>query len=148
MKFLFDSPGEKRYNCTKAQKKEDNMRTTEQRAAKYTSKYDPATISLKVAAQLENMHGFYEAHANEIVPKEIATQEVLNGASPTIPRIQYPFYYAFSREIFHMVRSGIAGDALKAEAVVLGKKWAARGLNKTVLQDIAKEVWNLDITIP
>jgi hypothetical protein len=124
------------------------MRTTEQRNAKYVAKYDPATISLKVAAQLENMHGFYETHANEIVPKEIATQEVLNAASPTIPRIQYPFYYAFSREIFHMVRIGITGGALTAEAVALGKKWTARGLNKTVLQDIAKEVWNLTITIP
>jgi hypothetical protein len=124
------------------------MRTTDQRITKYGSKYDPATVSLKVAAQIENMHGYYETHANEIVPKEIATQEVLNAASPAIPRIQYPFYYAFSREIFHMVRIGISGSALTAEAVAVGKKWAARGLNKTVLQDIAKEVWNLTITIP
>ncbi len=122
------------------------MRTTEQRRAKYGAKYDPSTVGLKYAAQLDNMTGYYTAYANEMVQKEIATQDYLNGLSTPPPRIDYPFYYAFSRELFHLVRTGYAGSTLATEAKNLCLKWKARGLTENTLKGIALTVYGIEWT--
>ena len=121
------------------------------REAKYTNKYVASTVSLKVASQMSGMRAGYSAFANLIVAMETSVQTILNGAtagSPPnpIPTPDYPFYFAFARQIWARQHKGIQGLGLKAEAQALKDDWKNRGLDDTTLKSIASDVFTLTLT--
>lgn len=126
-------------------------RTDTQREAKYTAKYVASTVGLKVAALISGMHSGYADLAQLIYPIEVAVQTYLNSAtagSPPapIPTVNFPFYFAFARQIFARQRKGLQGDALTAEAQVVKDLWKTRGLDDTTLIALALNVFALTLT--
>lgn len=120
------------------------MRTDAERLAAYGSKTTPATVGLKVAAQLAGMKTGFAAAINSLVPIEMQIQGLLN-ANP-VPTIQYPFYLNFGREIWGMRNRGIDGAALSAMAQSLHDKYELYGLDTARLVEIADTVFNITAT--
>jgi hypothetical protein len=122
------------------------MKDDAQRIAAYDAKTVPATVGLIVAAVLPDMRtNFSDPNGMpDLVSKEIAIQGVLNGHSPAIPTIDYPFYMSFGRELWAAQRAGIAGPALTAAAQGIRDKWNYKGfLNAAMLDEIALTVFTL-----
>jgi hypothetical protein len=123
------------------------MRTTENRTAKYNAKYDPQTVGLKVAARLELMRDAYAAFANSMEQCENETRYVLNSETTAVPRMDYAFYLAFSREVWKAATwEGYGGKTLEKIATDLADKWEDRGLTRTILVKICDQVHHITIT--
>lgn len=120
------------------------MRSTADRAAAYDAKVVPATVGLKVAAQLAGMKTGFAAFLDSLVPKEQQIQGLLNGNA--IPTIQYPFYLNFGREMWGLRNRGIDGAALEAMAQSLHDKYVLYGLATARLVEIADSVFNITVT--
>lgn len=120
------------------------MRSDADRIAKYIAKYVPTTVGLKVAERLTGMKSGYTGWTAFIVPYEQQIQGILDLNGTCI--IEYPFYYAFGREIAAASRLGISGPALLAIATNLYAKYVSFGYTALVLKKIALDVFN--ITIP
>lgn len=77
----------------------------------------------------------------DIISMEVQVRTVLNTGG--VPTIQYPFYLCFGREMWALIRRGIAGESLAIEAATLIAKWVAQGLTQSVLQAIRTDVFNV-----
>jgi len=122
------------------------MRSEAERAAKYNAKTTAATVALIVAAELPDMRtNFADPQGmSDLVAKEQQIQGILNGLTPAVPTIQYPFYLCFGRELWALVRQGIAGTALTNAAQGVRDKWNYKGfLTATTLDKIALDVFNV-----
>ena len=120
------------------------MRTDTDRREKYTAKYVPATVGLKIASRLATMKTGYAAGIAQIVAYELQTQGILNGSG--VAGVSRAGYYNFVREIAGKEQRGSAGAGLKADAVILETKYVAYGFDDGILKDIALTVFG--ITIP
>jgi hypothetical protein len=119
------------------------MRTSADRSEKYTAKYVATTVGLKVASQLSGMKSGFAAAVNDLVPKEIATQALINGSGSQ--RTDYPFYLNFGRELWALGWKGIAGQAATVAATGIEVKYAAYGLDPNLLKSIALTVFGIVI---
>ena len=115
------------------------MKSGAQRIDKYSSKSTATTVSLIVAGQLPGMRsGFADPQGmSALAAKEAQIQGLLNGSSPAVPTIEYPFYLNFGRELWKLTRKGIDGTALAAAAQDLFDKYVSYGLTGAVLTNIA-----------
>ena len=122
------------------------MKSDAARSDKYTAKTVAATVGLIVAAELPDMRQNFAdaAGMSDLVAKEQQIQGLLNGESPAVPTIQYPFYLCFGREVWKLVRTGIAGPALTNAAQGVRDKWNYKGfLTASILDDISLSVFNI-----
>jgi hypothetical protein len=122
------------------------LKTDTHRAGQYNAKYVAATVGLKVAQRLTGMKASYADVAQSLVPKEVATQAILNGSSPAISTCDYPFYMAYCRQLWKLSWNGISGAAATAEAQALHDKWESTGLATAVLIAIAGDVFGITVT--
>lgn len=122
------------------------MKTDAERAARYDSKTNAATVGLIVAAVLPDARTNFAdvAGMSALVAKEQQIQGILNGRTPAIPTIQYPFYLSYGREVWALTRQGIAGPALTSAAQGIRDKWNYKGfLAAAVLDLISIDVFNI-----
>jgi integral membrane sensor domain MASE1 len=122
------------------------MRSDAERSAAYDAKTQAATVALIVAAVLPDARtNFADPQGmSDLVSKEAQVQGLLNGKTPAVPTIYYPFYLAFARELWKATRTGIAGAALVNAAQGIRDKWNYKGfLTATILDDIALTVFNV-----
>lgn len=122
------------------------MKTDAERSARYDAKTTAATVGLIVAAVLPDARTNFAdpAGMSDLVAKEQQIQGILNGKTPAVPTIQYPFYLCFGRELWSLVRQGIAGAALTNAAQGVRDKWNYKGfLTAAILDQIALDVFNV-----
>lgn len=119
------------------------MQSSTDRSAKYDLKYSPATVGLKVAAQLADMKVLYAAQANAITAIEISTSACLNTQGVK-SAVRGP-YYSYTRELWKKSQLE-AGSALDDDAQEIKDKWVARGLDSGVCIAIALVVHALVVT--
>jgi len=111
------------------------MRTDADRSEKYTAKYVPTTVGLKIASRLAGMKSGFAAAASHFVAYDIQVQGILNDDG--VMGISRAGYYNFAREIAGKEYRGSAGVALKADAVVLHTKYKAYGSDDGILKSVA-----------
>lgn len=122
------------------------MQTDTQRKESYAAKNVAATVALKVASRLSGMKTGFSTAVQSLVPIEIQIQGILNGSTPAVPTIQYPFYLNFGREIWAARYKGIAGSALTLRAQGLSTFYQAKGYTAAVLIIIALDCFGLTVT--
>ena len=93
----------------------------------------------------KQIEGFRRGAAkNEEVRSAVA--EVISRIG--VPTITWPFYYGFGRTLAALPnRSGSPEVHLK-EARMQLELWVSRGLNRTVLEAVGRECFELDLTGP
>jgi len=119
------------------------MRTDADRSEKYTAKYVPTTVGLKVASRLAGMKSGFAAACTTLVAYDLQVQALMN--SNGVMGISRAGYYNFAREIAGKQFRGSAGTGLKADAVVLETKYVAYGFDDGILKKVALV---FGITIP
>ena len=65
-----------------------------------------------------------------------------------VPSIQWLFYYDFARRLSRLARQDVGHDSLVSEARMQLEVWVARGLERSVLEMIGRERFELDLTGP
>lgn len=119
------------------------MRTDADRTEKYTAKYVPTTVGLKIASRLAGMKTGFAAAAATLVAYEIAVQGILNNDG--VMGLTRALYYNFAREIAGKEFRGESGNALSADAKILHTKWVAFGADADILKTIALDVFGIVI---
>lgn len=75
-----------------------------------------------------------------------AVADVLNSLG--VYTIWWPFYYAYSHWVARKVSRVGSPEVLRLEARMQLEVWVARGLERSVLETIGREVFDLDLTGP
>lgn len=122
------------------------MKSDAARSAKYDAKTVAATVNLIVAQVLPDARTNFAdpAGMSDLVSKEQQIQGILNGATPPVPTIQYPFYLCFGREAWALQRKGIAGPAFTNACQGIRDKWNYKGfLTASLLDQIALDVFSV-----
>jgi len=111
------------------------MRTDADRSEKYTAKYVPTTVGLKIASRLAGMKTEFAAAIASFIAYELQVQGILNDDG--VAGVSRSGYYNFAREIAGKEFRGMAGVALKTEAVTLHTKYKAYGFDDGILKSVA-----------
>jgi len=111
------------------------------RIASYNAKVTPSKYFTDFTARGAEMKVNAATVANQIVQMEAQTRQIMNGAG--VPTITYPYYLCYARELWALIRRGIAGESLKVEAAALLAKWVARGQSQAVCAAIRTGVFNI-----
>lgn len=112
------------------------VRKGDLRIRKYEGKVDPTVIS----SRYEKLKGMMVEQATTkfsdlaSLEDEIKTKVLEPGGVPTI---QIPFYLNFAREIYKK-SSAFSGKTLSNEIGLIMNKWMARGLDKAILEEVAR----------
>jgi len=75
-----------------------------------------------------------------------AVSELIGSAG--VPSIQWLFYYDFARRVSRLARQDMSVDVRASEARMQLEVWVARGLQRSVLEAIGRECFELDLTGP
>jgi len=111
------------------------VRPAEYRRRKYDGKIDADVIASRFEALDSHIkHGFISA-VGSLVSIEITIKGLCEKYG--IPSIQLPAYYNVGRELFKVTKKHV-GDTAEAEAQLVVNKWATRGLNTSLLAEIAR----------
>jgi hypothetical protein len=122
------------------------VKTDAERSARYDAKTNAATVGLIVAAVLPDARSNFAdpQGMSDMVSKEQQVQGILNGLTPAVPSIFYPFYYAYAREVWAATRKGLAGPALTNIAQGIRDKWNYKGfLTAATLDKISLDVFSI-----
>jgi hypothetical protein len=112
------------------------------RIANWDAGYDTSAIKAKVDKKRPDMLSRVQAQFPAISSMEGQVKQVLDLAGSTV--IEYPFYLSFARELWSMTHEReISGEAAAVEAETLIVKWVARGLTRSVLENIRTGVFNI-----
>ena len=89
----------------------------------------------------------YEAAVASLCEMETKARQTLNAAG--VHSIMYVPYLSYARQLYKLSRQqGISGESFALGAQVLLDKWAARGLNPTVLARIRTDVFDVVAPTP
>lgn len=69
---------------------------------------------------------------------------VLDAAG--VPTIVRPFYYSFALKLGKLDRNAWGESAKRDEGLILVSMWVARGLSRAVLLEVARMLFNLDLS--
>ena len=111
------------------------------RIAKWNSKYDTTRVKGTLDAMRDQMYLQVQAVFPLITAMELQVKQVLDGLGVSIA--QYSTYLCFGREIWHLKRINVSGEAASREARTLINKWVDRGLTQTVLEAIRSQVFDI-----
>ena len=118
------------------------MADATKRIGNWDAGYDTAAIKAKVDKKRADMLARMTAQTTSIVSMEGQVKQVIDLAGVTV--ITYPFYLSFGRELWSMTHEReISGEAAAVEAELLIVKWVARGLTRSVLENIRTGVFNI-----
>ena len=65
-----------------------------------------------------------------------------------VATMHFPYYHAFSRELGRLNRGELSAESRQRELAAYVAKWVARGLVQSVLVEIAKTVFDLELPVP
>lgn len=121
------------------------MRTDLNRRDKYNAKTVPATVGLKIGAQLPSMPDRYQAFANSFVPMQMLVNGVC--AAEGVRPIEVGMYQAFAAKLWK-TQNVTSDPTLTNIATGYGKQFKVRGCASATLVKIADIVFGLTIVIP
>ncbi len=81
---------------------------------------------------------------DDIYAMEGEVRQVLNATGVSV--IQYPFYFAFGRQMWKLVQR-ITGESAAIETATLIGKWVSRGLSQSVLEAIRTQVFSVSAPV-
>jgi hypothetical protein len=118
------------------------MADATKRIGNWDAGYDTAAIKAKVDKKRADMLARMTAQTTAIVSMEGQVKQVVDLAGVSI--IQYPFYLSFGRELWAMTHEReVSGESAAVEAELLIVKWVARGLTRSVCEQIRTGVFNI-----
>jgi len=110
------------------------VRSSEYRLRKHTAKVTSAAVRSRIEALRDSMIEQEDSIFAQMEALEKKVQPILLNAG--VQSYAFPAYYAFARKLeFKKQRFG--GVSLDIEVQIAYEYWKARGLDATVLQDIA-----------
>lgn len=115
------------------------VRPADRRLENWNRKYDGERVKQLIDAGKDAMRAHAEQVYNDLHDTEVAVKQVLN-AHP-VPVSLVSSYLCFGREMWKAANR-YAGALLVKEAGVKVAKWEARNLDRAVLVEIAKEVFD------
>ncbi len=121
------------------------MSNPTKRIARWNAKYNTERVKETLDSLRPDMLQSVVATFPQLADMETQVKQVLDGLG--LPTVNYPFYLAYGRELFRLTRQGISGESVAIEAQVLLEKWVARGLVRSALEKIRKDVFNITAPI-
>jgi len=117
------------------------------RARKYRAKQQPEAIRQRFTDLHDTMVEQVAFKFSEITEVERKVKGIVETppAGVTVYSIEIPFYLNVGRQIYKMCKT-LTGDVLKAEVQLVLNKWASRGLNDTLLKEIAR-LFGIEIAV-
>jgi hypothetical protein len=110
------------------------------RLKRYERKFDVENIAKQFNAAKEEMEMRHKAAQIELFDVELRTKAVLGQCS--VPTILYPAYLNFARQVWKLHKNFIGGT-LQGEIQVTLDKWAARKLERDILDQIRAGVFSV-----
>jgi hypothetical protein len=105
--------------------------------AKFNVERVKSVLDDKRAAMLQH----YVDAMVKLASVEGKVKQLLDGAG--VQSMNYAWYIDFARELFRLNRTReVSGDSFSLSSEVLLDKWAARGLDREVLEAIRSQVFN------
>jgi hypothetical protein len=113
--------------------------------SKRIAKWDAKFNTERIKATLDDMRPAMLSNVSAVFPliaaMELQVKQVLDLAGVSVAL--YASYLAFGRELWSLVRNEMSGESAAIEAELLIVKWVARGLTRSVLEDIRTGVFNI-----
>ena len=123
------------------------MSDPNQRLTAWQIKTDTGKVKEILDTMRPDMLKHYEAAVASLCEMETKARQTLNAAG--VHTIMYVPYLSYARQLYKLSRQqGISGESFALGAQVLLDKWAARGLNPTVLATIRTEVFDINHPTP
>lgn len=119
------------------------VRSATYRTSKYASKIVGDVIKNRIDAQKDSMVEQETNRFAEIVAAEEATKNLLVGWG--LSTILVPWYLSFARQCYSITNKH-AGAIAVEEICIRANAWETRGLDIYYLQEIALDVFSVDIT--
>jgi len=113
------------------------------RVGKYSVKIDPDVIKQRFEGQHLAMVDQVTMKFAELVDFEDKTKTILDYEA--VATIDIPFYLNFARQCYRIIDTHPGKTTQETEAKIYRDVWVARGLNKTILNRIALEVFGLSL---
>ncbi|MBM3314794.1 hypothetical protein FJY71_02995 [candidate division WOR-3 bacterium] len=116
------------------------------RLSKWNANFNTERIKGSLDAQRADMWTRVQNVFPALALMETQVKQVLDLEGVSV--IQYPFYLSFGRELWHILRIELSGDAAAKEASTILMKWKDRGLSQAVLEAIRSGVFNIGAPAP
>jgi hypothetical protein len=110
-----------------------------ERIQNYSDKLIPVRVQEDLTTKKPSMVALVTVIFNEQSTIEDRVKGVLSGEA--VNSISYPWYHAFSREVWKAQRRFGGGTALVNEVALLVYKWKTRGMTEAILDKIRDEVF-------
>ncbi len=108
--------------------------------------FDTAAVKTKVDKKRPRMLARVQSQFPALTTMEDEVKQVLDGLG--LPVIQYPFYLSYGRELWRITHErNMSGESAAIEADILLNKWVARGLVRSALEKIRKDVFNISAPV-
>jgi len=112
------------------------VRDKRYRILKWDKKIDPSIVLDRFSKLKDTMREQIDPYFSEVQAKEILVKDLLEKRG--IPTIQIAYYLAYTRELIGKTFGSITSETLRNEELALRSKWVNRGLEDSILQEIAK----------
>lgn len=118
--------------------------------AAYTAKLNPDFVKEDITTSKAAMVDKFSAATVELVHIEDQVRVILGATVDpnVVMTVDYPFYYAYAKEVYKLQTRFGGGSALVAEVALLVAKWTARGLQESVLDEIRDTVFSIGEPTP
>jgi len=113
------------------------VRSSAWRVRKHKAKVVPDAVRRRIEAERDSMIEQEYAVFGTLEALENKIQSILMEAG--VSSIQFPIYYSFARKL-EFKKQKFGGRMLDIEVQIAYEYWKARGLDPTILQDIANAV--------
>lgn len=112
--------------------------------AKYEFKLRAGRLMARLDGDRAAQVAAFRRYAVQAEEKRLAISQLLGGEG--IYSIWWPFYLNFGRSLARLTSRMGTTEALRLAALAELENWVARSLERSVLEKIAREVFDLDLT--
>ena len=119
------------------------VRGATRRSAKYNAKIVGDVVKNRIDAQKQDMVDQATDQFGFLVAKEQAINQKIEAWA--VHSIEKPFYLSYGRKLYGLGRKH-TGGTLDEEACIATKAFIERGLDPYYLQEIAQDVFSIDVT--
>jgi hypothetical protein len=119
------------------------VRSSTARSNKYAAKIVGDVVKNRIDAQ----KGFMVDQATDQFAMIVAKEEAINSKIEAwgVHSITKPFYLSYGRKLYGLMRKH-TGDTLNEEACIATQAFVTRGLNPYYCQQIALDVFSIDVS--
>lgn len=119
------------------------VRSATYRTSKYSSKMVGDVVKNRIDAQRDSMVEQATNRFADLAAAETATKQMLEGWG--LSTVLIPFYLSFARQCYSITQKHSGAVAVE-EICIRANAWETRGLDIYYLQEIALDVFSVDIT--